>query len=144
MDRSHVRNSFELFGFDFMIDENFRVYLIEANTNPCLEISCPLLAWIIPEVVDNTIQLAIDPLFQPGQFDQDFAKEFTPANGKQKKRSRRIDMLCQIKFDLVFDERVDGKELLEHSQGQFDIVEVHQEEQSEDDDEEDDSEEDKV
>ena len=27
-------NSFELFGYDFMIDENFKVYLIEANTNP--------------------------------------------------------------------------------------------------------------
>jgi tubulin monoglycylase TTLL3/8 len=49
-----------------MIDENFRVYLIEVNTNPCLEISCPLLARIIPEVVDNTFTIALDPLFQPG------------------------------------------------------------------------------
>ena len=28
--------SFEVFGLDFMIDENFKVWLIEANTNPCL------------------------------------------------------------------------------------------------------------
>jgi D-alanine-D-alanine ligase-like ATP-grasp enzyme len=44
IDPRKVKNCFELFGYDFMIDENFKVYLIEANTNPCLEISCPLLA----------------------------------------------------------------------------------------------------
>ena len=37
-------NQFELFGYDFMIDEDLKVYLIEVNTNPCLETaSCPLL-----------------------------------------------------------------------------------------------------
>ncbi len=28
--------TFELFGFDFLIDEDFRVWLIEVNTNPYL------------------------------------------------------------------------------------------------------------
>jgi len=32
------KNQFELFGFDFMIDEDFRVWLIECNTNPYLGI----------------------------------------------------------------------------------------------------------
>lgn len=63
IDSNRLKNSFELFGYDFMIDEDFRVYLIEANTNPCLEISCPLLARIIPEVVDNTFTIALDPLY---------------------------------------------------------------------------------
>ena len=105
IDPNRVHHSFELFGYDFMIDENFRVYLIEVNTNPCLEISCPLLARIIPEVVDNTFQLALDPLFQPGQFN--FKDTGTGFNGK-KKRSRRIALIPQIKFQLVFDERIDG------------------------------------
>lgn len=30
-------NNFEIFGMDFMIDENFKVWLLEVNTNPCLE-----------------------------------------------------------------------------------------------------------
>lgn len=36
-----------------MIDENFKLWLIEANTNPCLELSCPLLSRIIPTMVEN-------------------------------------------------------------------------------------------
>ena len=28
------KNVFELFGFDFLIDEDFRLWLIEINTNP--------------------------------------------------------------------------------------------------------------
>jgi hypothetical protein len=51
-----------------MVDENFKVFLIEANTNPCLEICCPLLARLISELLDNSFRIAIDPLFQPSQF----------------------------------------------------------------------------
>ena len=28
------KNHFEFFGYDFLIDEDFRVWLIEVNTNP--------------------------------------------------------------------------------------------------------------
>ena len=30
------RNNFEIYGLDFMLDENLNVWLIEVNTNPCL------------------------------------------------------------------------------------------------------------
>ena len=36
IDPQRLNNSFEIFGYDFMIDENFKVYLIECNTNPSL------------------------------------------------------------------------------------------------------------
>ena len=43
-----ILNQFELFGYDFMIDEDMKVYLIEVNTNPCLDTSpCPLLHRLI-------------------------------------------------------------------------------------------------
>lgn len=38
-----IENQFELFGYDFMIDDNMQVYLIEVNTNPCLDTSPSLL-----------------------------------------------------------------------------------------------------
>ncbi len=65
IDPLRVGNSFEIFGYDFMIDETFKVYLIECNTNPCLEVCCPLLARIIPELLDNSFRIALDPMYQP-------------------------------------------------------------------------------
>ncbi len=34
---------FELFGFDFIVDSNYDSWLLEVNTNPCLEESSPVL-----------------------------------------------------------------------------------------------------
>jgi tubulin monoglycylase TTLL3/8 len=56
-------NTFEIYGYDFMFDDDFKVYLIEVNTNPCLELGCPLLARLIPTMVENGLRLSIDPLF---------------------------------------------------------------------------------
>ena len=33
----------KIYGLDFMIDANFKPWLIEVNTNPCLETNYPLL-----------------------------------------------------------------------------------------------------
>ena len=62
MKRQH---SFEILGYDFMLDDNYKVYLIEANTNPCLETTCPILQKVITDVVDSGFRLALDPLFPP-------------------------------------------------------------------------------
>ena len=47
IDPTKRTNSFEIYGFDFMFDEDFKLYLLEANTNPCLELPCPLLTRVI-------------------------------------------------------------------------------------------------
>jgi len=48
-----------------MIDAEFKVYLIEVNTNPSLDVTCPILARIIPEVLECAFTLGLDPLFHP-------------------------------------------------------------------------------
>lgn len=48
-----------------MIDEHFNTWLIEVNTNPCLELCCPLLARLIPSMLENAFRLAVDPIFPP-------------------------------------------------------------------------------
>jgi tubulin polyglutamylase TTLL1/tubulin monoglycylase TTLL3/8 len=56
LDRGRKEHNFELLGLDFMIDDNYSVQLIEVNTNPCLELSCPLLETIIPDLIENTLR----------------------------------------------------------------------------------------
>ena len=48
-----------------MIDENFKTWLIEINTNPCLETSSPILVRLIPQMIEHAFQIAVDPLFPP-------------------------------------------------------------------------------
>jgi len=42
---------FELFGFDFMIDDALNVWLIEINTNPSIDESNDLLKILIPRMI---------------------------------------------------------------------------------------------
>ena len=64
--RNLEHHTFEIFGFDFMLDVNFKVYLIEVNTNPCLETnSCPLMQKLITDMVDTGLRLAVDPIYPP-------------------------------------------------------------------------------
>jgi len=57
--------TFELFGYDFIIDEEFNTMLIEINTNPCLEESNRLLRNMIPRMLDDLLNITMDPLFYP-------------------------------------------------------------------------------
>ena len=56
MDPNRRHSSFEIFGYDFMIDEEMKPWLIEVNTNPCLELSSPYLARLIPAMLENSIK----------------------------------------------------------------------------------------
>lgn len=56
LDPQRREHNFELLGMDFMIDEQMRPWLIEINTNPCLEMSCPLLARLIPTIIEQTFR----------------------------------------------------------------------------------------
>ena len=48
--------SFEIYGYDFMIDEDMNPWMIEVNTNPCFELSSPYLARLIPAMIENTLK----------------------------------------------------------------------------------------
>lgn len=56
IDPNRRQCSFEIYGYDFMIDEELKPWLIEVNTNPCLELSSPFLARIIPAMLENAIK----------------------------------------------------------------------------------------
>ncbi|XP_073937729.1 inactive polyglycylase TTLL10 isoform X3 [Castor canadensis] len=47
---------FDLIGCDFLIDENFKVWLLEMNSNPALHTNCEVLKEVIPGVVMETLE----------------------------------------------------------------------------------------
>ena len=96
--RNLQHHSFEIFGYDFMLDEDFKVYLIEVNTNPCLETTCPILSKIITDMVDSAFRIAIDPLYPPPNL-----------------RKRLNTQMSVIQWQLAFDEEVDSR-LIEEMQ----------------------------
>jgi len=56
VDPTRKNASFEIFGYDFMIDEDLNVWMIEVNTNPCFELLSPYLARLIPAMVENALK----------------------------------------------------------------------------------------
>ncbi|CAD8072925.1 unnamed protein product [Paramecium primaurelia] len=73
---SKLRNNrkdyqFEIFGYDFMIDNNGNLWLIEINTNPCIEESSPLLQKLIPRMLNDAFRLTIDKIFSPFKTSQE-------------------------------------------------------------------------
>lgn len=94
LDPEKRHHSFEILGYDFMLDDDFKVYLIEANTNPCLETTCPILHKIITDVVDSGFRIALDPLFPPPNF--------------EKRMSAQIPLTL---YELCYDSKIDGPEM---------------------------------
>ncbi|KAI8390265.1 tubulin-tyrosine ligase family-domain-containing protein, partial [Blakeslea trispora] len=56
-------NAFELFGIDFMIDEDYQVYFLEANAFPDFKQTGNDLKHIIQQLFEATSRVAIEPFF---------------------------------------------------------------------------------
>lgn len=60
-----IDHCFEVFGFDFMVDSNYRVWLIEVNTNPCLDMCNSYLSCLIQNMLADTLRLTVDRFCPP-------------------------------------------------------------------------------
>ena len=53
-------NCFELYGYDFMIDNELNVFLIEINSSPAMDYSTSITQKLVQEMSENLIQIVID------------------------------------------------------------------------------------
>ena len=92
---------FELFGYDFIIDNEFKPWILEINNNPGLGISSPVIKKIIPRMLDDAFRLTLDKVFDT-RYDESCFDE----NGKYKSRfpiegyqddENIFEFLCNIK-----------------------------------------------
>ncbi|XP_037540456.1 protein polyglycylase TTLL10 [Nematolebias whitei] len=51
---------FDLIGCDFLVDEDFKVWLLEMNCNPALHTNCEVLKDVIPSTVVETLDLTLE------------------------------------------------------------------------------------
>ena len=101
--RSH---QFEIFGYDFMLDSDFNLFLIEINTNPGLEISSPWIQIVVPRMLDDALRLTVDKVFEPIY---DFSKNYKGSYTEEQKK-----LLINSKIEVDFN-AVNNNELIKES-----------------------------
>ena len=66
---------FEIFGYDFILDNDFKPWILEINDNPGLCISSPVIEKLVPRMMDDAFRLTIDKVFNtkyaPDCFDEE-------------------------------------------------------------------------
>ena len=55
---------FEIFGYDFIVDNDFKPWILEINNNPGLCISSPVIQKLVPRMLDDAFRLTIDKVFE--------------------------------------------------------------------------------
>ena len=84
---------FEIFGYDFMLDNDFNAFLIEINTNPGLEISSPWIQIVVPRMLDDALRLTVDKVFEPVY---DFKKNY---KGEYTEQQKKLLIDSKIEYD---------------------------------------------
>ena len=96
------KHCFELFGYDFILDEDFNTWLIEVNTNPCLEESSNLLKTLLPRLIEDMFQLTLDVVFPKNSLKKFRGKKHTtnpatPMKASPVKAATTTTELAQIR-----------------------------------------------
>jgi len=92
---------FEIFGYDFILDNDFKPWILEINNNPGLGISSPVILKLVPRMLDDAFRLTIDKIFETK-----YSSECIDENGKYKSKypldgftdeENVFEFLCNIK-----------------------------------------------
>ena len=92
---------FEIFGYDFILDNDFKLWILEINNNPGLGISSPVIFKLVPRMLDDAFRLTIDKIFETK-----YSNDCIDENGKYKSKYQLdgftddenvFEFLCNVK-----------------------------------------------
>lgn len=63
-----------------MLDDKLEAFIIEANSNPCIEVEGNVLGRVIPSMLENVIRVVIDPIFPPPYSESAKNTKYSPGN----------------------------------------------------------------
>jgi hypothetical protein len=92
LDPHNRKFCFELYGYDFIIDSEFNPWLIEVNTNPCLEESSKLLKAYLPRMIDDMLKISIDTIF-PRPKRKVAIQNGTQSRASPKKETKKVEKI---------------------------------------------------
>ena len=95
-------NSHELYGYDFMIDENYNVYLIEVNASPALDYSTKITEMLVKDMVKDLIELVID---------YNNARDYKVINGQNITKNKFIQIFNENNDKIEFPKNIPNKNL---------------------------------
>ena len=107
-------NCFELLGYDFLIDEDFRVWLIEVNTNPYLGIPNKYINWLLPKMINDMLEIVLDPLVSPSNrvpqriIPNQFELIYSELKGINQRRSIQSSIYPIPELNPTIDEKCDN------------------------------------
>ena len=62
LNKKQRKHCFELLGYDFLIDEDFRLWLLEVNDNPFLGHQNDEQYKLLNHMISNMLEITMDPL----------------------------------------------------------------------------------
>jgi len=65
------RYCYVVLGYDFMIDSEFKAWLIEVNRNPGMVESSSLIRTLVPRMLDEVFRLTLDRIYEPKFIEND-------------------------------------------------------------------------
>ena len=94
--------SHELYGYDFMIDEDYNVYLIEVNASPALDYSTKITEMLVKSMVADLIELVVD---------NDNARNCSFRVGNKSENNKFVQIFNEMKDKIDFPKNIPNKNL---------------------------------
>lgn len=108
-----TKKNFEIFGLDFMIDHDLKVWFIEVNTNPAITLGNTFIDQLIPRMLDDAFKLTLDRHFPPPNVKQHSGGFLSAEEIRdiRKKYKQTVFKMQGLKDNQSIWERVSDKEI---------------------------------